>query len=103
MQRKGIKYMGIVESSTNSFTHLDLHVVKWEELPFYTLYFSSGKYFSTLIRKYAKDKGYILNEKGIYKNNRKISAKNEKDIFNILRIKWISPEERNNTITLKNI
>ena len=64
---KSKKYMGIIKMSDNTYKHLDLHVVKFEELPFYTLYFGSGEYFSKLIRKYAKDNGYLLNEKGIYK------------------------------------
>ena len=89
--KTSVQYSGIIKSK--SFVH-----VPWDELPFHTLYFGSGKYFSKMIRKHAKDKGYKLNEKGLYKNNKKIIVKNEKDIFNILQLKWIPSIKRSTII-----
>ena len=63
-------------------------------MPFFLLYFGSGENFSRKIRKYAKDKGYKLNETGLYKNNKKINLKSEKEIFDYLKIPYVKPENR---------
>jgi DNA polymerase/3'-5' exonuclease PolX len=57
-------------------------------------YFTGNKKFNQNIRKYAKDKEYKLNEHGLFKNNKKIDIKSEKDIFDELKIKFVKPEFR---------
>jgi apurinic endonuclease APN1 len=91
---KSNNYMGIIKNCKKIARHIDLHIVKEEELPFHMLYFGSGEQFSRMIRKIAKTKGYKLNEKGLYKGKDKVNVKTEKDIFNILDINWVSPEKR---------
>ena len=88
------KYMGIIKNYKKIARHIDLHIVKEEELPFHMLYFGSGEQFSRMIRKIAKTKGYKLNEKGLFKGKDKINVKTEKDIFNILELNWVYPEKR---------
>ena len=77
---------------------LDIAFVENEHKYFYMLYFSSSKDFSKKIRKIASDKGYKLNEKGLFNKNtnKKVNfiPKNEKDIFNFLNIKYIKKENR---------
>lgn len=91
-----VSYMGIIKLKGHPNRHLDLHVVRKEDLPFHNLYFSSGEKFSRKIRKIAKEKGYKLNEKGLYKNNERVkNIKTEKNIFKKLNMDWVSPEERN--------
>lgn len=76
--------------------HLDIRLVEEEYVHSYLLYFGSGAVFSKWIRGVAKDKGYKLNEKGIYdlKNGNHIKTKTEKDIFKVLGVEWVEPEDR---------
>lgn len=39
--------------------------------------------------------GYKLNEYGIFKNNKNILVKSEKEIFDLLEMKYLEPQERN--------
>lgn len=68
--------------------HVDVKIATKEEKPFYTLYFRSGEKFSRKIRKIAKDRGYKLNQYGLFKNGKRISGnfKNEKEIIKFLGI-----------------
>ena len=77
-----------------------------DEFAFAILYFTGSKIFNTLMRQYALDKGYTLNEHGIYKftktkqENKKKGVKvnkefkTEKDIFDFLGLKFKTPIER---------
>ena len=47
-----------------------------------------------MMRGIAKKKGYKLNEWGLYKNNKSISIKNEKDIFKLLEMDYVPPQDR---------
>ena len=90
-------YIGVVKLKNNPARHLDLHLIKSEDLPFHMLYFSSGEQFSRKIRKKAKEEGYTLNDKGLFKKGSKIripTVKTEKNVFKILKMKWIPPEKR---------
>ena len=72
-----------------------------KEYPFAILYFTGSKIFNTIMRQRALDMGYSLNEHGLYKM---ISGKKgamiqhdfptEKSIFDFLKMKYKSPEER---------
>ena len=77
---------------------LDIGFVEEEHKYFYMLYFSSSKDFSKKIRKIASEKGYKLNEKGLYykNSNKKVNfvPKNEKDIFDFLKIEYVKKENR---------
>ena len=77
---------------------LDVGFVEKEHKYFYMLYFSSSKDFSKKIRKIASEKGYKLNEKGLYykNSNKKVNfiPKSEKDIFKFLDIKFVKKENR---------
>jgi apurinic endonuclease APN1 len=84
----------IALTDTKPVRHIDIHYVRWEDIPYHLLYFSSGEYFSRKIRKMAKDKGYKLNDKGLYYKNKKIKVTSEKDIFKKLGIPWVPPEKR---------
>jgi deoxyribonuclease-4 len=66
--------------------HVDVKIATQEEKPFYILYFRSGEKFSRKIRKIAKDKGYKLNQYGLFKNGRRISQKfnNDTEIIDFL-------------------
>ena len=77
---------------------LDVGFVEKEHKYFYMLYFSSSKDFSKKIRKIASERGYKLNEKGLYykNSNKKVNfiPKNEKDIFKFLNLEYVKKENR---------
>ena len=67
------KFMGLLYSPlSHKMRHIDIRMVNLEELPYTWLYFSSGQIFNILIRKKLKQKGYKLNEYGLFKNNSKV-------------------------------
>lgn len=59
------------------------------------LYSTGSKNFNIRMRAIAKKKGYVLNQRGLYKNNKLISnLKSEKDYFDILNMSYLTPEQR---------
>jgi hypothetical protein len=80
------------------YRKMDIAFVIKENLPWYLLYFGSGREFSKKIRIIASKLGYKLNEKGLFNkiNGEKINfyPKEEKDIFKYLNIEYIHPEDR---------
>lgn len=73
-----------------------------EEYPFAILYFTGSKTFNTVMRQRAVERGYTLNEHGIYNFKNKVKGdkvdpslfKTEKDIFNFLDMEYKEPNER---------
>lgn len=81
-----------------------------EEYPFSILYFTGSASFNTVMRQMALNKGYTLNEHGIYhmKNGKKgdkvkHTFKTEMDIFDFLDMEFKEPIERKdgNAVILK--
>lgn len=90
----GNNYMGIIKIGSKPHRHIDLHMVKDQDVPFHILYFSSGEQFSRMIRQKAKEQGYKLNDKGLFKNGKRVNVKTEKNVFNKLKLKWVPFEKR---------
>jgi len=72
-----------------------------EEYPFSVLYFTGSKIFNTVMRHEALQKGFTMNEHGLYKmegkkKGAKVDAvfKDERDIFDYLDLVYKSPLER---------
>lgn len=78
--------------------HVDFRFSDKKTLPFYTLYFGSGENFSRKIRQHAKDLGYKLNEKGLFrlKNGNELDYKfnKEEEIFKFLGLEYVKPVDR---------
>lgn len=94
---KNSNYIGIIQLKNNPARHIDLHLIKSEDFPFHMLYFGSGEQFSRKIRKEAKEKGYKLNDKGLFKKGSKTrisSIKTERNVFKVLGMNWVQPEKR---------
>jgi len=72
-----------------------------DEYPFSVLYFTGSKYFNTVMRQRALEKGYTMNEHGLYvmkdgKKGLKVDHvfHEEADIFAFLGLVYKKPEER---------
>lgn len=73
----------------------DLLIVDDESFGAALQYFTGSKEHNIKIRTLAAQKGYKVNEFGIWdKSGKKLGGKNEEDIYNILGIKMPNPEER---------
>ncbi len=87
--------------SSDAARRVDFLYTTPEEFPFAILYFTGSKIFNTVMRHVALEKGYTMNEHGIYKMEaKKKGAKSdhkfetEKDIFEFLGLQYKSPIER---------
>lgn len=78
-------------------TTCDLRVISPESFGAAMQYFTGSKEHNVEVRKIAISKGYKLNEYGLYdKNDKVISAIDERDIYSRLGMDWIEPEMREN-------
>jgi DNA ligase (NAD+) len=87
--------------SSNSYRRVDFLYTTPEEFPFAILYFTGSKIFNTVMRHIALEKGYTMNEHGLYtmeqkKKGNKINHTfmNEADIFDFLGLMYKAPHER---------
>lgn len=86
---------------SSSARRVDFLFTSPEEFPFAILYFTGSKIFNTVMRHVALEKGYTMNEHGIYHMNSKVKGEKvsrvfttEKDIFDFLELEYKSPTER---------
>jgi DNA polymerase/3'-5' exonuclease PolX len=88
-----LKYMGF--GKINKYARrIDFLLIPEEEYYTALVYFTGSAEFNTNMRQIAKDKGYKLNEHGLYKGKERISINSEKELFDILGMEYIEPEKR---------
>jgi hypothetical protein len=58
------------------------------------IYSTGSKQFNIIMRSVAKKRGYKLNQNGLYKDNKKIELKTEKDYFDFLNMTYRTPSQR---------
>jgi len=87
--------------SSDTARRVDFLYTNPEEFPFAILYFTGSKIFNTVMRHVALEKGYTMNEHGIYKMEAKKKGEkanhtftSEEDIFDFLGLEYKSPIER---------
>ncbi|MDP3799975.1 MAG: DNA polymerase/3'-5' exonuclease PolX [bacterium] len=73
---------------------VDLRVVVPESFGAAAQYFTGDKNHNVELRKIAMDKGYKLNEYGLYKGDKIVAGKTEEEIYNKLGLSYIEPELR---------
>jgi len=74
----------------------DVFVTSPQEYMFMLLYATGSGSFNIMMRAQAKRKGYMLNQRGLYRRSdqKQISVKNEKHLFDILGITYRTPQAR---------
>jgi len=87
--------------SSDTARRVDFLYTNPEEFPFAILYFTGSKIFNTVMRHIALEKGYTMNEHGIYRMETKKKGdkanhifNSEADIFDFLGLEYKSPIER---------
>ncbi len=73
---------------------IDLRVVEEDSYGAALQYFTGSKGHNVHLRGIAKAKGIKVNEYGIFKGEKKIGGKEERDIYQALGMNWIEPELR---------
>lgn len=92
--KQGEEKTSLLIKYSNKFYKLDIMKTTKKEYPFFLLYLTGSKEFNIQMRHIAKLKGYLLNQKGLYKNNKKINLKSEEEIFKYLNMSYLAPEKR---------
>lgn len=77
----------------------DLRVVPPESFGAAMQYFTGPKEHSIATRQYARDRGMKLNEYGLFRGKKKLAGKTEKEIYDVLGLKFEKPEERTSSLT----
>jgi len=94
------KYMGVCMHTDNKIgRRIDIRFVPYDSYYPALLYFTGSMMTNKLMRTIALEKGYTLNEYGLYrfidgKKGEKIVVQSEKEIFDILSIIYLDPTER---------
>jgi DNA polymerase (family 10) len=73
---------------------IDLRVVEEDSYGAALQYFTGSKDHNIHLRGIAKARGIKINEYGVFKGEKKIGGKEEKDVYKILGMDWIEPELR---------
>lgn len=92
------KFMGVFKLPDNPIARrIDIRLVDYSSYYTSILYFTGNKDFNVYLRQKALDKKYSLNEYTLtdIENNTFIDLKSEREIFDILEIPYVKPEERN--------
>ncbi len=90
----------VVSSLPKKYVKIDVFSSNQEVYPFMVLYTTGNRIFNISMRAYAKRKGYLLNNYGLYpiKNGvvstKSVRVSSELDIFNSLGLKYLSPTQR---------
>lgn len=96
-EKGNTKYMGICKINSIA-RRIDIRVVDYQSYYASLLYFTGNKNFNIYIRNEALKYNYSLNEYGMIdiRDNSIIFVKSEEEIFKILKLEYLKPEDRNN-------
>lgn len=73
---------------------VDLRIVDEAEYGAALLYFTGSKAHNIKLRGMAKDRGLKISEYGIFKGDRRLAGREEKDVYAVLGMPWVPPEIR---------
>ena len=91
------KFLGMCKiPGYNKVRRIDILFVDYKSYYSSLLYFTGNKYFNLYIRNKCLENNYSLNEYYLtnLENNEKLYLKNEKELFELLKINYLKPEER---------
>lgn len=101
---KGFPYLNeIIEEGENVFSfysngiRVDFKIVKPDEFATALAHFTGSKEHNILMRKIAKEKGYKINEYGIFKGEDRIEIRTEQEFYDFFNMQYIEPELREGT------
>ena len=92
------KFMGVCKINECSYANrIDIRIVDYESYYAALIYFTGSKNFNVYLRNKALENNYSLNEYSLtnINNGDKIILNSEKEIFDLFKIKYLEPTERN--------
>ena len=102
------KYMGICRFTPKGIARrIDIRYIQKKHAPTSILYFTGSGEFNKNMRLYANKKGFKLNEYGLFKLKKdkseglKMKTNSEQDIFTLLDLPYILPENRTELVQFK--
>ena len=84
----------LYELSNNKLIQIDIRVIDEKSWGSALMYFTGSKEHNIQMRDLAIEKGYKLNEYGLFKDEMYIAGKSEEEVFDKLLIQYIPPEIR---------
>lgn len=91
----GTKKVLSVGKVRDTHRRIDLELVQPNEYPFAIVYFTGPGGFNVKMREHTSNMGYTLNEKSITgPNGETYPAKSEEHVFELLGLKYLTPQER---------
>ena len=81
----------------NTGMNADIRILPEESFGAALQYFTGNKPHNIELRKIALDKGWKLNEYGIFRENQQLAGKTEEEIYEKLGLQWVPPEMREDT------
>jgi len=91
------KCMAICQIASGKGRRLDLLVTHPAEFPFAVFYFTGSDTFNVAVRSHALSRGFTLNEHALTQvsSGKQVSGvRSEKDLFKLLKLKWVEPVDR---------
>jgi len=73
---------------------MDIFITPPKEYMYMLLFATGSGTFNIRMRSNAKHKGYLLNQRGLFKNGVRQNIKTEHQLFKFLNMKWLEPENR---------
>ncbi len=86
-----------VTASTSTGLQVDLRVVDPDQFGAALAYFTGSKAHNIRMRQLAIDRGWMLNEYGLFDGDRVVAAKTEQDIYEALGLEFVPPPMREDT------
>lgn len=94
------KFLGLIQAGNTPVRRLDIRIFPKDTFYYGLLYNTGSQVFTIMMRQRSKDLGYKLDEyKLVDANGNYLPANSEQDIFNYLKVKYLSPKERTNMLT----
>jgi DNA polymerase/3'-5' exonuclease PolX len=89
------KYMGFCKYEKLPVRRIDIRFIPFLSWYPALLYFTGSKELNLMMRNKAKKLGYKLNEYGLFKGSKNMYVESEEEIFNLLGMQYLEPQERN--------
>jgi DNA polymerase lambda len=89
------KYIGVCVDKEGIHRRIDFEFVRdYSKFPYELVYFTGSQQTNLEMRQKAKDQGMMLNQNGLWIGSRLIPAKNEREVFRNVGMRYLKPEER---------
>lgn len=89
-----MKLVYLSTSSYECYVKLDLFITDKKHYAYMLFYATGSQSFNIRMRIKSRKKGYLLNQRGLYQDNAWMPAETEQDIFQLLGISYIEPQDR---------